>query len=204
MLKNIITIIFALISIISSYWYYSSTTKNNDLQSKITKLEEKIKNLVPWDEIALNITDKNNCKVKEIDYIVSGESMTPLIKNWAKLKVIENYYKCSWKVQRWDVIIYKSSSISWEIVKQIKALPWDKIKFDKSSMILNGELLKNSSWSIYSFQDQEIKLMSAYLRSWALQDATFFAFGDNVKNSIDSRKIGWIGIIGFVGKVEIK
>ncbi len=165
------------------------------------KLKKQILFLTPKNEVVLWSSEKNDCKTNEVLYTISWQSMEPLLKNSEQVKVLDNYYKCNQKVSRWDIIIYASSTTSWDIIKQIRALPWDIIKFENGNMFINGEILKNSIWEKYSFSDKEILLMIAYMQNWVLQDWAFFAFWDNLTNSIDSRKMWWLWINNFKAKV---
>lgn len=166
------------------------------------KLKKQILQLTPSDEMLISTEIPELCREYTIDYTVSGNSMEPLLKNGQKIQVLDGYYRCNALVNRGDIIIYKKND--WEIVKQVRALPGDVIKFENTSMFINGEILKNSIWWIYIFSTKEIALLRAYLQNWILQEWTFFAFWDNLTNSIDSRKIWWLGIDNFVGKVILK
>lgn len=143
----------------------------------------------------------SDCKTLDTEYTVTGNSMNPLFLDGQKLRVAEGYYQCNPSVVRDDVIIYKSSTTNGSIVKQVRVLPGDIVKFANHAMILNGETLKNSAGQAYDFAENEIKLLSAYLREGKLQEGSFFVFGDNLANSADSRKIGAVGIANFQGKV---
>ena len=61
--------------------------------------------------------------------------------------------------------------------------------------------MKNSAGETYVFSEKETSTLLAYIPGGILQPGTFFAFGDNVTNSIDSRKMGGLGMKNFVGKV---
>lgn len=146
-----------------------------------------IQKLTPSSEV--NTTNPENCIPKEVEYTISGESMTPLIKNGEKVRVLDNYYGCTGKVGRGDIIIYQSSTTRGDIIKQIRAIPGDAVVFKDSSTFINGEILKNSAGQEYNFSQNEKLILTAYLQDGKLQPGSFFAFGDNTQNSIDSRKI---------------
>lgn len=196
MKKNIIIIFLMISNIIAFYLYQTKMIENQDLHNQITLL-------TPWNKIILDGVDAN-CQTNETYYWVSGNSMEPLIRNGSDVKVIENYYTCYKEVSRWDIVVYELNRNQNPMIKIVKAIPWDIIKFENRKMIINWEEMKNSTWEIYNFSDNEINLISAYLSDWKLQSESFFAFGDNVSNSIDSRKIWAIGINSFKAKVILK
>lgn len=129
--------------------------------------------------------------------------MQPLIQDQQSVIVEENYY-CNHEVQRWDIIIYESSSSNGPIIKQIKALPWDTINFKNQNMYINWEKLQNSAWDTYQFKNEEIEYMNMYVQNWILQSWSFFAFWDNTIESIDSRKMWWLWKENFTWKVTLE
>ena len=193
MQKNIIILLLLLIIWITGSFLFRSKQQNTLLQERIIKL-------TPLDTVKLGgaVTD---CKTLNIEYVVIGNSMTPLIQNGQKLRVTDNYYACNQVVSRNDIILYKSATTNGSIVKQVRALPGDIVKFTNKQMFINAQVLKNSTWAPYNFSENESKLLAAYLQDGKLQEGSFFVFGDNLTNSIDSRKIGAVGISNFRGKV---
>lgn len=198
MKKNIIIVTLLITNLISWLFYYFERRENQDLVRKIALL-------TPENKVTTSDVVKNtDCKMQEVYDDVSGTSMEPLIKNLAKVKVIENYYACNPIVERGDIIIYESFTTPGPIIKQVKALPGDVIVFENGRIYINGEIMKNSAWQEYIFRQEEVKYMSMYIQEWKLQDGSFFAFGDNLTYSIDSRKMGGLGIGNFKGKVVIR
>lgn len=168
------------------------------------QLKQQNLRLTPETQIVFWEQNTQNCDIAEVLYTISWQSMEPLIKDGSQIKVFDNYYTCNPQVARWDIIIYSSATTSWDIIKQIRALPWDIIKFENNNMFINGEILKNSIWEIYQFSQKEILLMSAYVQNGRLQDGAFFAFWDNITNSIDSRKMWWLWIANFKAKMILE
>jgi len=166
--------------------------------------KEKIKNLTPWKQIVLNNPKIDNCNSKEKDFTITWKAMEPLLKNSQKIKIIENYYSCNNKVNRWDIIVYKNLSKNNEIVRQIKALPWDIIKFENNKIIINWDFLKNSKKEEYIFDTKQIKYMNMYILDSKLQKWSFFAFWDNINDNNDSRTMWWLWIKNFKWKIVLK
>lgn len=166
-------------------------------------LKKTISRLTPSSEVIVNSPKAEDCKVTNIEYGVSGNSMTPLIKDGQKVKVLDNYYQCTGKVERGDIIIYESFTTPGPIIKQVRVLSGDIVKFEKWKMVVNGTVLKNSVEDEYVFSEKEVQYMSMYLEDSRMQTGSFFAFGDNTVNSVDSRTMGGLGIDKFKGKVVL-
>jgi hypothetical protein len=199
--------------------------KNNNISSNIkgtsivpppinTELPDPTKiTPVPWTWASLAKTklplledkkDKVECKTKDVEYTVSWNSMEPMLKNNSKVKVIDNYYKCSPNVSRWDVVIYNWYPWENSLIKRVRALPWDKISVDSKTweLKINWEVLKNSKKEVYKFSVAEITFLKLYINNGLLQNWAYFIFWDNITNSIDSRKFWAVSIEGFSWKVK--
>lgn len=204
MKKKIIIIFLILSNILVWFLYYLKLQENNELKNENKKLQSKIELLTPED-IFSDWERNTNCKTNETYYDIVWESMQPLIKNLAKVKVIENYYKCKSVVERGDIIIYETSATPGPIIKQVRALPNDIIKFDEIwKLYINWELLKNSVWQEYIFDEKQQSAINMYVREWKLQETSFLAFWDNVSNSDDSRRLWWLGLEYFKAKVILE
>ena len=141
------------------------------------------------------------CKTQITEVWVKWTSMTPLIENWDNITIEYGYYQCNNNLNRWDLVIYNSLLTDWSIVKRLTCLPWDSIVFYEWKIILNTEILKNSAWEEYVFNENEIDKMSTYIKDWKLQSWAYFIFWDNVTNSIDSRSYWAISFDNFIWKV---
>lgn len=118
---------------------------------------------------------------------ISWNSMEPLVSSWEKLNIHIWHYNCN-KLSRWDLIAYDFAN-SWNLyIKILYGLPWDKILFKNSQLIINNNILKNSTWKEYVFSKDEEKLISLYIINWKLKKWSYLIFWDNISNSTDSRK----------------
>ncbi len=97
----------------------------------------------------------------------------------------------------------------------MRVIPGDVLALDEKTGTLKiaGEIIKNSQEEIYHFDVNERRFLNLYIVQskkigdeivGKMQDSAYFIFGDNVTNSIDSRKIGAVGKDGFIGKVISK
>lgn len=196
MIKNIILILFFLVAIGISYFSSNHSRKYEEMEKESTLSQEGEKNWVQtnW-----------NCQLLEKEYGVNGVSMQPLIMDQSRVKVIENYYVCHKRVERGDIIIYENRATPGPIIKQIKALPNDRVRFDeKWRLYINDQILMNSVWEEYFFTKTHQKAILMYVIEGKLQETSFLAFGDNVSNSDDSRRLGGLGFEYFRGKVVLE
>lgn len=170
---------------------------------KIVSLESELEQVNPSEKKVW--AKKQDCQTNETYYRINGSSMEPLIKDKSKVKVIENYYDCHPTVQRWDIIIYETLATRGTIIKQVRALPWDKIHFDeKGRLYINWKKLTNSVGKEYVFNKQQQQNINRYVKNGKLQTTSFLAFGDNVSRSDDSRRLWWLGIEYFEWKVILE
>lgn len=133
---------------------------------------------------------------------VYGNSMNPMLKHGQKVIFLENYYNCN-DIKRNDLIAYDYSGDALDLIKIIKVLPTDIVYIDKNKLIVNGEILKNSVGDIYVFSDNEIQILSMYIKDNHIPQDSYFIFGDNTSSSIDSRKFGAINKNDILGKFKL-
>lgn len=202
MIKNIFIGGLIFINLWIIYFFQIKNQEITDLERIIWELNTRITLLTPGKDMILDDENNPNCLTHSTYYWVTGNSMEPLIQNGIDVNVIENYYTCSGKVSRWDIIVFELNKKP--MIKIIKALPWDIIKFESQQMFINGEVMKNSVDEIYYFSQSEVNLLRAYLQNDTLQSGAFFVFWDNISNSLDSRKIWAVGIESFLAKVDRK
>lgn len=151
----------------------------------------------------VSLENSHDCLPSETSYLVNGNSMSPLLEDQTKVKVQERYYECGGTVHRDDVVIYVSNSTKNEsFVKQVRALPGDSISSTSDGqLIVNGAILVNSKNEAYHFSKQELFAAQIYAPDGRLREWAYLIYGDNLNNSVDSRKFWAVGVSGFRGKV---
>jgi len=190
MIKKIIPIIILIIFNLSLYLIFLNT---------ITKQDENIIEPINYNETNFQEIITNKLITKT--YFISGNSMEPMFFEDDEIKVDLNYFKNKLP-QKEDIILYNFSANINPIIKIIKATLNDNISINKNTLLINNKIMRNSQNTTYFFSEKEIKMLSLYINSENhLPKNAYLIFGDNTKNSHDSRKFGAIDISGFIGKV---
>ena len=137
-------------------------------------------------------------------YIIRGKSMLPLFSDGTEIQMEKNYYQCEWvNPKRDDIVIYQSNTTDGPIIKKLLVLWWDRVSFDSQGrMLVNNTKLINSQGQEYIFTKQEQQVLNLYIKDGILRSGAYFIFGDNVRESFDSRKFWAVGMAGFIGRVK--
>ena len=144
---------------------------------------------------------KETCIKATEEKTVEGDLMNPMLSTGSKINLLVSYYECN-EVERGDLISYDYKGGKSPMIKIVYALGGDKLEFQNNNLLINGEVMKNSADEIYFFQENEINMISLYIQDGKLIDSAFLIFGDNTKDSIDSRKFGAVSKQDFFGKFE--
>ena len=142
---------------------------------------------------------KDTCLTK-VEKIVQGDSMAPMLPNGENVILLENYYKCGYSAERGDVIAYNYGGSENSLIKVVKAMGADKVEIFGGRLKINDEIMKNSVGQEYTFTEKEKKMMGLYIKNGHIPQDAFLIFGDNIGDSIDSRKFGAVSATDFVGK----
>lgn len=60
--------------------------------------------------------------------------------------------------------------------------------------------MTNSAGEGYGFTSGELAMLKLYIRDGHIPPDSYLLFGDNVRNSVDSRKFGAVSLDDFIGK----
>ncbi|TMN23057.1 signal peptidase I [Lentibacillus cibarius] len=140
-------------------------------------------------------------------YIVNGESMEPTLYDGNLLMVNKVVYNLT-DVDRFDVIVFHANERD-DYVKRVIGLPGDSIVYKSDKLYINGDYIGEPF--LKSFK--KTSSVTPYTDDFTLEGTTgktqvpegkLFVMGDNRRNSLDSRKIGFVPIDEVVGKVDIK
>lgn len=136
---------------------------------------------------------------------IDGDSMEPLLPNGSVIFLLVDYYKTN-TPKHGDIIAYHYGGNEHPLIKSIRAIPGDSVALDtkRKTLIINGIPLVNSIGTPYTFTSGELQLLGLYTKTGTLPTWAYLVFGDNVTNSIDSRKFGAISVDNFYGKFILK
>jgi signal peptidase I len=113
--------------------------------------------------------------------------------------------KISYKLhapQRGDIIIFKPpNDDARDFIKRVIALPGDRLRIDKATVYINGEVLKEpylpERWTLNNTWPTDG-------REVIVPPDHYFVLGDNRNHSSDSRTFGYIDINEILGKAEVR
>ncbi|MGE4443681.1 MAG: signal peptidase I [Candidatus Altimarinota bacterium] len=145
------------------------------------------------------IEPKNDISIK----IIEGNSMYPLIHDGEKRNLFIDYYtKQQTLPKKGDIVAYNYAGKQKALIKVIQATDSDIVSFSGNFLIINDTILKNSLGEEYIFSDKEIQILSLYIKDSHIPKNSYFIFGYNTKNSLDSRNFGAISGEDILGKFE--
>ena len=113
--------------------------------------------------------------------------------------------KISYKLhapQRGDIIIFKPpNDDARDFIKRVIAVPGDRLRIDKGTVYINGEVLKEpylpERWTLNNTWPTDG-------REVIVPPDHYFVLGDNRNHSSDSRTFGYIDINEILGKAEVR
>jgi len=151
---------------------------------------------------------ESQCQVKVEERIVRGSSLSPLVKDGQKIKVLFGYYKCH-PVKRNDIILYHYPPNKNPLIKIVKAVPSDKWSIkkvnEKCMVVVNNKVLKNSEGKVYLFPKNRCKMLEIYAKSYpVIPDNAYLILGNKTSGSLDSTRFGLVGKKDITGKVVLE
>lgn len=137
---------------------------------------------------------------------VSGESMKPTYQDRDKVVVSK-----IGKIERFDTIVFESNiTESKYIIKRVIGLPGDTIEMKNDTLYINGKEQKEP------YLDESKKelpngmvltddfSLNEVTGKTTVPEGTYFVLGDNRRNSLDSRKIGFVNEDDVLGESKFR
>jgi len=133
---------------------------------------------------------------------ISWNSMFPLLNNWEEINFIRGYYNTN-NPKIGDLVDY-NYAWKYNYIKQVKATDKDKVEIIGQNLHINWNIMKNSKWEIYKFNDNELKMLWLYVQNWLIPKNSVLIFWDNISVSTDSRKFWAVSKNDLLWKFEKK
>jgi signal peptidase I len=139
------------------------------------------------------------------NYIVYGQSMLPTIKDGERIIVNKIGYELA-EPDRFDLIIFHADEDS-DYIKRIIGLPGDELYYESDTLYVNGESVEEDFLDAIPVNGSDVFTDDFTLENLTdehtVPEGHVFVLGDNRKNSVDSRQIGFIPTEEIVGRANI-
>ncbi|GAK11249.1 signal peptidase I [Geomicrobium sp. JCM 19039] len=142
------------------------------------------------------------------NYMVHGESMMPTIESGERLIINKVGYHIS-EPDRFDLIVFHADEES-DYIKRVIGLPGDQISYHNDTLFINDEEIPEDYLheAVASAEGgpftRDFTLSELNLGEEVVPDDQLFVLGDNRRNSLDSRQIGFVSYDDIVGKANIR
>lgn len=110
-------------------------------------------------------------------------------------------------IERFDVVVLEAPTDDKLFVKRVIGVPGDTIEYRNDQLILNGQSMEEP------YLDQmKSEYSDAFTRDFTLESVTgesvvpegyVFVLGDNRRNSVDSRTIGFVSLESILGEADV-
>ncbi|MCD8511953.1 MAG: signal peptidase I [Bacillus sp. (in: Bacteria)] len=140
------------------------------------------------------------------NYIVYGQSMMPTIEDGERIIVNKIGYEIG-APDRFDLVIFHATHDT-DYIKRVIGLPGDTIEYREDTLYVNGDAMPEAF-----LDDMKTEFSRGlFTENFTLERLTgvekvpeghVFVLGDNRRNSIDSRHLGFIDVNTIVGKANI-
>lgn len=140
------------------------------------------------------------------NYIVYGQSMMPTIHDRDRVIINKIGYDIG-SPERFDLVVFHANE-STDYIKRVIGLPGDSIEYKNDVLYVNGEAIEET----YLDNAREKYVDVLYTDDFTLEQLSgmkfvpenhIFVLGDNRRNSVDSRIIGFVPIEQVVGKADL-
>lgn len=140
------------------------------------------------------------------NYTVYGRSMLPTIHDGDKVLVNKITYRNTLP-DRFDTVVFHADEKS-DYIKRIIGVPGDKIHMKNDILYINDKptdepYLNSFKEGNHVFPFTEDFTLEELTGSRVVPEGHFFVLGDNRRNSIDSRTIGFVSSENIVGKASL-
>ncbi|MBU8908929.1 signal peptidase I [Desertibacillus haloalkaliphilus] len=140
------------------------------------------------------------------NYMVYGESMMPSIQDGERIIINKASYNLS-EPKRFDMIVFHATKEN-DYIKRVIGLPGDSIYYKDDILYVNDVPIEEAYLEEFRAQYDG----NVFTNDFTIEDVTnesvvpeghLFVLGDNRRNSMDSRQLGFISLDQVVGKANL-
>lgn len=146
-------------------------------------------------------------------FIVDGPSMQPNFHTGERLIVNKLIYDIR-EPKRGEVLVFHVPDQDRDFIKRVIGVPGDKVKYEGDNLYINGvkveepylkELIEaaKAKGEIFNNEGPTANFPNDRVQSDTVPEDMVLAFGDNRRNSQDSRAIGYIPMKEIVGRADV-
>jgi signal peptidase I len=160
-------------------------------------------------ENSVLVDNSPDCQTQISTKTVRGNSMTPLLAAGTEVQAIANYYACQ-TPQRNEVALVMYAGNEAPLIKMIRGIPGDSFDFQEYAglyhLLLNGDILTNSSGEAYTFSRMNIQEIAKYGEAYGytIPAERYLVLGEAVSGSLDSTRFGFVSRNLLVAKVALE
>ena len=129
---------------------------------------------------------------------VEGDSMAPLYQGGQRYLVDRATYRFDLP-KRGDAVVFRHPSAGEKILlKRIIGLPGERVSLREGEILINDQPHEERHCQMEGSREETLDL------EWGLGDDEYFVLGDNLSDSLDSRRLGPVKRRWIVGKVWLR
>jgi signal peptidase I len=144
-------------------------------------------------------------------FIVDGPSMQPNFETGERLIVNKILYDIR-EPKRGEVIVFHVPEENRDFIKRVIGVPGDTVRLEGDDLYINGvkyeepyireaiERARAAGEPAFNLGDD---FPNAMIREGTVPEGTILAFGDNRRNSKDSRMIGFVPLENVIGRADV-
>ena len=124
---------------------------------------------------------------------IEGDSMAPMYRDGQRYLVDRTTFRLQ-PPKRGDVVVFRHPSAGEKLLlKRVVGLPGDRVSLREGEILINDRPLQMEGSS-----EETLDL------EWGLGDDEYFVLGDNLGDSLDSRRLGPVKRRWIVGRVWLR
>ncbi|MBW7473321.1 signal peptidase I [Paenibacillus oenotherae] len=143
-------------------------------------------------------------------FIVDGPSMETNFYTGERIIVNKLIYDIR-EPKRGEVLVFHVPDQGRDFIKRVIGVPGDKVKYEGDNLYINGKKVEepylkeslDAAKAKGEIFNTEANFPNEKVQSDTVPEGTVLAFGDNRRNSQDSRAIGFISMDEIVGRADV-